>query len=456
MSRYRETANSHSKSFHGFSSGKKPKAGSKIGTFKQYTNNQLVSTSNILLTGTPEDSKSLTRTWDQLNPGPPYRGGGPFASISFDLPSSQVQGVGTYSSAGAFGSSRFEYSGGFVDDGQWGADSSANYLSVGVPDLSGYDSRAWDELKPRVSKASLAQFIYELKDLPGQLETSANLLANSWRSFGGGYSGVVMHPKSVADNFLNHEFGWVPFISDLYNLFDVYSQSEKYISDLVAQNNTWVRKSRVLEQSDTEKLEHRGYSSGTDPSSGSFQIGGICNSYQLDGLPCKGHFDIRSRISSRVWAVGSFKYYRPEFDSSLADFASEWNNAGRLLTLYGMRINPTLIYKVTPWTWAVDWFSQFGKFIQRQDDFISDGIVSRFLYVMRETKRFMTKTSHLNFISSPVTLNWRRTFSMKQRKVADSPYGFDLTWNNLSIRHWSILAAIGITRQGSGFISRGA
>lgn len=459
FNRYRESVPNHRRNFFGDSKGHKLMAGSKIGTYRTYNSSgNLLSESNVLLTGTPQDSKSLVRTWDQTNPGPPYRSGGPFATLRYDLPNAQVAGVGLYTNAGASwqpGQARDEYRGGFVSDSQWGSDSSSNYWSLGVPQIVGYDSRAWDELKPRVSKASLAQTLYELRDMPRQLETTANLLHNSWRSFGGGYSATVMAPKSVADNFLNNEFGWAPFISDLYGLYNAYQASQKYLSELVKQNGTWVRKSRVLESKQTDSLVMRGYYSGTDPSSNSSNISRLCNTYQLDGFNLTGHFDIRASETEKIWAVGSFKYYRPEFDDSLAGFDSQFTNVNRLMTLYGLRINPTLIYKVTPWSWAIDWFSQFGKFIQRQDDFIVDGIVSRYLYIMRSYERRATKTSHINFISGPITLNWQRQLISKSRKVADSPYGFDQTWTNLSIRQWAILAAVGITNQGNGFISRG-
>lgn len=431
------------------------KAGAKIGVFKTYAGSQVSSTQNVNLTGTPEDSKELWRCWDQTNPGPPYNTGGPFASINYTIPSAQVQGSGTYRSSQFSPGSWWEYNGAFVDDGDWGSDTVSNYLSVGVPALTGYDSRAWDELKPRVSKASLAQFIYELRDLPRQLETTANLMHNAWRSFGGGYSSVVMHPRSVADNFLNHEFGWAPFIGDIATFIDVYQKSSDYIRDLVRQNDTWIKKSKVLLRETTQTRLLRRLTSGTMPSTGDFRIAGCCNDMVVDGITTKGYFDITEVKETKVWAKGTFKYYRPEFDPNAAGFDSQWTNASRLATLYGLRINPTLLYKITPWSWLVDWFSQFGKFIQRQDDFISDGIVSKCLYVMRSTERKVVKTSFINFASGPRAFTWQRKHAMRQRKVADSPYGFDLTFSNLSVRQWAILGAIGIGQTPTGFVSRG-
>jgi hypothetical protein len=431
--------------------------GIPIGVLRQYSNGKVVQKTNVFRTGAPAGSLSAVRTWDCKNPGPPYRSGGPFASIAMSIPSSKVWDVGTVSNLGKPGISPGNittYTGAFFDTSQWGSDSIQNYLTSSVPSLTGYDTLAWNKLRPQVEKAGLSQFLYELRDLPRSLETSANLLWNSWRSFGGGYSRVVMHPSSVADNFLNHEFGWVPFLNDLGKLHDVYMNASKYIAETVRLNNTWQRRSAPLESSEVDNPLLFLNGPSVDPFG--FNLLDLCKDVTFNGITGKGFSEIRERVKTRVWAEGSFKYYRPEFDDSLMHFGDQLSNIRRLMTIYGLRINPTVIWKLTPWSWAVDWFTHVGDFIQHHDEFVNDGLVSRYLYIMRSKERFVTKTSMANFYSGSRSTIWQRSFSQKQRKVADSPYGFDLTWNNLSLRQWGILGALGFTRTGSGFSSRGA
>jgi hypothetical protein len=262
----------------------------------------------------------------------------------------------------------------------------------------------------------------------------------------------------VSENYLNHEFGWAPFIGDLWQLFWLYWDVNKYIAQVIDQNNTWMRRSRVLEETETITELFTGPGSATMPSSSDFRLSGILKDFSFNGVTTKGSCTVAEHKTVRVWAVGSFKYYRPEFDVSLVESNfpdSAWATVQRLMTIYGLRINPTVLWKITPWTWAVDWFTQVGKFIEHHDEFITDGIVSRYLYIMKSINRYVTKTSVMNAWSGPRTYQWVRTLETKQRKVADSPYGFDLTWNNLSLRQWAILGAIGITRDNLGFISRG-
>jgi hypothetical protein len=288
------------------------------------------------------------------------------------------------------------------------------------------------------------------------LETSANDAANLWRSLGGGYSSVIMQPKHLADSFLNHNFGWVPFIGDILKLYDVYKNTEKYIEQTVRHNHTWMKRARVIEESDTNTRLNRFYSSGTEPSNLDEDMKEICRDMVLDGNTCRGYCDIYSHSLTRVWAAGSFMYYRPEFDDNLLDYSSQWANVQRMLTIYGARINPTLLWKVTPWTWLIDWFTGIGKFIEFHDDFVTDGIVSRYLYCMRSEESTISKVCTLNFYSGPRTFTFQRRRSLKQREVADSPYGFNQPWGVLSLKQWAILGAIGITRTNSGFISHGA
>jgi hypothetical protein len=368
----------------------------------------------------------------------------------------------------------------FCDDGDWMSDSVSNYLSTSAPAIVGFDTLAWDKLKPRVSKSSAAQFFYELRDLPGMLETSASGFSRFWDSLRGGRvsTGITIHapaalqpgirrhsrdrgeslralmdPSDLADHFLNHNFGWVPFLGDLANMYNAYQRSHEFISELVRTNGSWERKRAVLQSDTTQRPIGRRYSLGVEPSG--FFIQGMCDTRVVDGIPCKGYFDVTEVVETKVWANGLFKFYRPEYDMNL-DYNDSYIGAlQRLMTLYGVRISPTLLYKITPWSWTVDWFSGFGKYIERLDDFTVDGIVSKQLCIMAQTRRYVTKTCHVFFQSGDRTFNFRRYFESKVRKVADCPYGFDQTWNNLSLRQWAILGAIGISRTNTGFISRG-
>jgi hypothetical protein len=378
------------------------------------------------------------------------------------VPTGDKVGSGSYSSLGRPGQptgTYWTYDGSFVPDSSWGSSNPNDFLNTGLGSFSplvSYYTKAWDCLKPRVPKAGISQFTYELRDLPGMLKTTSEALHNSWKSLGGGGSSLLMSPKSVADNFLNHNFGWVPFINDLQSLKNVWDHSNELIARAILDNHTWMKRFCVLEESETNKLLTRQFNSGTDPSDLQDQLSPLMAPMIVSGTTCTAFNDVREYTRKRVWAKGDFMFYRPEFDDHLSDFSSQWMAVQRLMTLYGARINPTVLWKITPWSWLVDWFTGVGKFIERLDDFVTDGIVSRALYIMCQTEKRHVKTCVLNFYSGQVSFEFVRYLKTKQRDVGDSPYGFSMPWSNLTPTQWAILASIGISRTSSGFISRGA
>lgn len=425
----------------------------QLGTWRVYSGGQVSQSSVLKTTGLLGGALSYERCWDQVNPGPPYLDFGPFAKVQTTITGHGKSAAAKYKSSIFSPGNWWEYEGSFADDGFWGGDSLSNHLSASIPTIAGYDTLAWDKTKPIIPQANGAQFIAELRDLPRMLETTANTAWNVWRSFGGGYSGTVMAPGAIADNFLNHEFGWAPFLSDYVKFLRVMHDSAKFIERLARDNGRWVTRRAILKNDVVQERVARYYSPGVVPFG--FQIQGLCTPITVDGISCTGYMDLTRVTKTRVWAVGSFRYYRPEFDDNDPSYTGIMNALRRQATLYGLRISPSVVYKVTPWSWAIDWGSRLGSHIERLDDYIVDGIVARKLFVMCTTETTLVKTSVVNFSTGARTFAFKRQLASKVRKVADSPYGFDRPWASLTPKQLAIAAAVGFTNLGSGFVSRG-
>lgn len=454
--------------------GSQLKATSVLGVSSMYDNFKKMPGvgGNTTVGGDLSPTIAKQATLDEIHPGPPYHSGGPFKTVITHIPASRKVGYGRYTNQGRSGYAAGhygEYLGSFADNGFWVGDSYADLAGKTVsslPKLSSYHSMAWDKTKPQIPQANLAQFVYELRDLPGMLKTTAKAFSLRWgnlvtRGKRGGASIAEMAPTEAADHYLNHEFGWAPFLGDIANMYDVFNKTAEHISRLVRDNGRYIRRRRVLEQSDETTVPITpGVDSGTIPSSEMRDPLGfpMCNLYSTPNGTARGYCSFTKRTRKRVWAVGSFAYYRPEFDPK--NFSEgpfrELQTVQQIMTLYGLRINPTLLYKIMPWSWLADWFTNFGHHIERLDDWVTDGINARYLYVMKTEESFMTKTCHLNFYSGLLTLNFQRRLLTKQREVADSPYGFNTPWNSLSPRQWAILGAIGFGKSPTGFLSRGA
>jgi hypothetical protein len=463
LSRYRERAPPNERSFYGDSKGKKPVAGTVTVVRKNFVKSKLQSSINLHLTGTPKDSFALERCWDETHPGPPYKSGGPFAKFKISMPHANGKPISfTTKSAGFLPSDTWQEVSGIVYPTSVHIESQMPYVTfVGTgqtvpfdfalfPDASGFGTQAWDKTRPQIAKAGMSVFLAELRDLPGMLKTSARGFHEIWSATRGHFdAGVQMLPKRAADHFLNHNFGWVPFISDLIKFYNTYEKTHDHIMQLVRDNGQWIRRKRTLKKETVrERVGSRLYSPGFQPYGADMEF---CMKQQtVDGINCYGFCDSYSETTEKVWAEGLFRYYRPEFDPNSIGFPSGWSNIKRLLSLYGARINPSIVWKVTPWTWLIDWFSGIGRNIDVLTEQFQDGVAAKYLYVMHHRQREIVTYSNYSTYDGWRQHSWPWLLETKQRVSADSPFGFNLSWSHLSARQWAILGAIGVSRSNFG------
>lgn len=444
------------------------KASMKLGTYTVHKPDDTKIDTKTLSMGGTRRSKLFQRTWDSLNTRSSrgyYRSGGPFYSAKCDL-NDALRHTLTISSKGyphvGLPAGYYRIYNTVVTNPIFSCDPSPStqYEKIGqgpgmwdggVSSVDGYDALAWSRTRPKLEKGGAGQAIAELRELPSMLLTSAKPFARMYgdlirNSRTGSMSKVYldrdarMH-KSVAGHFLNHQFGWVPFLSDLMNMFDVFERSKEYIAQITRDNNQWVKRKRVLEKSSSSTELCTGLSPGCDP----VELTNFCEQRLFRGAPAYSYFITTQHQTDIVWAVGSFKYYRPEFDNTLPDYSGLVNQAKQMLILHGARVNPSLLYKITPWTWLGDWFTGVGTAVDNASAIAEDSIVSRYLYVMKHSIRTVEQVTTFNFLSGPRSFSWHRNIDVKQRKVSDSPYGFTLP-GNLSAKQLAVLVALGISR----------
>jgi hypothetical protein len=153
-----------------------------------------------------------------------------------------------------------------------------------------------------------------------------------------------------------------------------------------------------------------------------------------------------TRSFRHTWFSGAFTYHLPIGYKSRVGLVSAAAKAGPLL---GIELTPETVWNASPWTWAVDWFSNAGDVISNLSDWAVDGLVLKWGYIMEHTLQSVTytlvggcryKPYGLTF-ASPVTA-WKET---KRREKA-TPFGFEISWLGMSPRQLAISAALGITR----------
>jgi hypothetical protein len=396
---------------------------------------------------------SCEKTQDKLNPGPPFTTGGPFTSVKINLLPFQVNGIGIYTSAIpiniGFGSGIHQYRGGFTDPQFIGVDfSDSQYrdrkfifgdLTGFIPSLVPYHTVVDDRLRPRLNRASIGQSLAELREIPSMLRNTARDLRDYWSFIGGSPNSNRLSPKGLADSFLNGQFGWTPFVRDIYDVCNVIVNYDLFISDLSRRNGKWEHREGVIKDETTETVISSGLGYKVSPA------GFLVDQFCTPGASWTARYSYIKRETSKVWASGDYTFYRPSFDMSQADYDSGMNQIRRLMTLLGTDISPSLLWKITPWTWLIDWFTNVGKMIEAADAAAMDGVLSKNVYLMMRWKRELVLQQEINMASRPLAFEFTRVVESKQRGHAETPFNFGLLPSALSSKQLTILGALGIS-----------
>jgi len=429
-----------------------------LGTLRtrKYSDNSIVATTEVN-TGLSQTIATLERTWDQINPGPPYRDGGQFVNIKAQLPKAELLGEGIYRRNPNISPVYYvEYTGGFIHT-SWPSDPvpESNYIRVGwdspvnpllIPHVSSDCSQVFSKLRPKLDKGSLGVAIAEAKDLPRMLQTSSRALHDAWRSAGGHANGLRMHPKTAADNFINHQFGWVPFLSDLSKFIDIYKNAGKYIAQISRDNGTWRKRKRTMRTAESERVLVRNTgSAGLVPTGLTYDQ--MCTPRIVNGQNTYGEHSITEHTSELEWAEGSFTFYHPDFaQTNRSTIDSMLSQLNQHLVIHGARINPSVVYKATPWSWLIDWFSNVGDVIDNANAMQFDRVVARYLYLMNHYVRKIVFQGNRFFTSGDMRVTSTRYVEVKQRQDASNPFDVCLGGKDLTARQLAILGALGISR----------
>jgi hypothetical protein len=240
--------------------------------------------------------------------------------------------------------------------------------------------------------------------------------------------------KALGSEYLNKEFGWDPMLADI----------SKFANALLHAHTVLTQYER-----DAGKLVRRHYRFPTTRSSvETVAFTGVRASgpnSSLLGTTAPGNV-IRTRETVQErWFSGAFTYYLPTGYDSRVALAKLARQAQYLL---GANLSPDVLWELTPWSWAVDWFANAGDVIHNISRFASGGLVMPYGYMMEhtiitDTYRFVGNTGFSSpFDKLPPTVLVTET----KKRVKANPFGFGVSWNSLSGFQYSILAALGLSK----------
>ncbi|DAD51570.1 TPA_asm: maturation protein [ssRNA phage Zoerhiza.2_13] len=251
----------------------------------------------------------------------------------------------------------------------------------------------------------------------------------SWRS-------RTLKAHNAGSEYLNVEFGWLPLVNDIRTFAKSVKNHHSILDDYKAGAGHTTRV---------------GFSfPGTSDFSATQ---GSCLSY----LP--GNSGISRALTcsytytkeQSTWFKGAFRYYLPVGDDVISKSRYYAALADKLL---GIKPTPEAIYNASPWTWALDWFTNSGDIVRNISQIGQNGLVLKYGYIMSQA------LTHETWVvpsgpwrignSSAGSMHRRREF---KKRLPANPYGFGVSDGSLSNTQKAIVAALGLSRSKS--IGRG-
>lgn len=233
--------------------------------------------------------------------------------------------------------------------------------------------------------------------------------------------------KHLGDEYLNVQFGWIPFVSDVLDCMRAVKTSHEFLRDLESGSGKKTRVGYQFPKSITTDSALKGLTV--------YSVDGTLASLCHQGT--SNHYVHTS--TSETWFKGCFTYHLPVAQKHMTSSEKYWNYANHVL---GLNITPETLWDACPWTWAVDWAVNVGDVAKNIGAFAHDGLVLQYGYIMshRENKTVWQAGGNpiVNGLTFTILNEWKTRWPA-------SPYGFGLTYDGLSLSQKSILAAIGIS-----------
>lgn len=247
--------------------------------------------------------------------------------------------------------------------------------------------------------------------------------------------------RGAGSEYLNAQFGWLPLISDIQDVSKAISHGGELWKQYQRDAGRMVRRRMVFDPV---------YSAPVTVSSATGGVFPTPNTYFFQTGGSSGTYTVTRHKRVRRWFSGAFTYYLPDRKAS-SGVDRFLHQSAKARYLYGLTLDPEVLWNLTPWSWALDWFANTGDVISNLSDMATDGLVLRYGYMMEETivshEHTLTGLRWTGQVNRPANVTLYAVTHTKKR-IAATPYGFGLTWESFSPRQLAILAALGITRRG--------
>jgi hypothetical protein len=257
--------------------------------------------------------------------------------------------------------------------------------------------------------------------------------------------------KAAGSEYLNYQFGWHPLTSEVHGVVNAARHHRDIMQNYRHNEGSDIHRrfdfpsetlKSITVQNSNQYFGDAYLASFASFVAGEFGKSAVCSST---------YKKVRHR-----WFEGCFSYGGPAKADSFGRAIGFGQEAD---AVYGLALTPDTLWELTPWSWAIDWFTNAGDVINNVSNFAAAGLVMRYGFMMEETieeyrtdysgqeMKFRTKsTTPKTYARKPIGPCSVGKRVVSKSRVPASPFGFGVGWEGLSPTQLAITAAIGITR----------
>jgi len=251
------------------------------------------------------------------------------------------------------------------------------------------------------------------------------------------WSDRTLRARNAGDEYLNVEFGWLPLVSDVTAFGRTVAKSHDIIQQYERDAGRLVRRSYRFPSTMTSTTVDL----GTAFPNGSVPISVPSSGW---GSSTNGKWSKTTTTKIDRWFKGAFVYGVPLNGNHVEANVGQAAVADKL---FNLSLSPDVLWNLTPWSWAVDWFTNTGDVLAYASDVISQGLVMQYGYLMEHTINKVTYSLEgATYRGYPLKVPSATLVTETKSRTKANPFGFGITWNGLSPFQASILAALGISR----------
>lgn len=309
--------------------------------------------------------------------------------------------------------------------------------------LDTFAQRAYSKTAPTATVFDAAQFLGELRE--GLPTLGSKALRFQSKAY-----------KDLGSDYLNVQFGWIPFLNDLRNIGKaLQGHTESFASMGHRVHRSWGTPTvstidkEIFNPSSTSLTNWLGYPGLRETIFG-LPTGPIGN-----GVAPNGSFYFKRTTERTQWFEGEFTHFMPlNFDPS--------NYLAKLDQLINVKITPQTLWELAPWSWLVDWNLRIGDSIDANLKAANNKLIMHYGYAMEHT--ILKDVGYVNFTGNlsakpagnpstytywnnlPASITYDAT-TVHKRRIRANPYGFKTGGTSaLNSSQLAILGALGLTR----------